>query len=148
MILASMVSVVPEISVGSLVRSDRCAFGTDAHQSAGLDLICLTISEREGVCRFADTNTILLEIPAAFEKELAGLLRECGERLKGKRLVFDLGGVAAISSRQLGILLLVRRVWASTGTLVLRGVSTGIRRILQKARLIDWFEIEPVAAHN
>jgi len=148
MILASIVSSTPDIPFGSSVRSDRCGYQTGAEQPTGLDLICLTIGEREAVCRFADTGAILLEIPSAFERQLAGLFRGCAEGLRGKRLVFDLCGVPAISSRQLGMLLVVRRISPSSGALILRGVSANVRRVLEKAGLLGWCEIEPVAAQN
>ncbi|HOW17854.1 MAG TPA: STAS domain-containing protein [Phycisphaerae bacterium] len=148
MILASLVSSTPDIPFGSSVRLDRCGYQAGAEQPTGLDLICLTIGEREAVCRFADTGAILLEIPATFERQMAGLFRRCAERLRGKRLVFDLCDVPAISSRQLGMLLVVRRISPSSGVLVLRRVSANVRRVLEKACLLDWFEIEPVAVHN
>jgi len=148
MILASMVCSTPDIPFGSSVRSDRCGYQAGAEQPMGLDLICLTIGEREAVCRFADTGAILLEIPSAFERQLASRFRGCSEALRGKRLVFDLCGVPAISSRQLGMLLVVRRISPSGGGLVLRGVSANVRRVLEKAGLLDWFEIDPVVARN
>jgi len=148
MILASMVRSTPDIPFGSSVRSDHCGYQAGAEQPTGLDLICLTIGEREAVCRFADTGAILLEIPSAFERQLASRFRGCSEALRGKRLVFDLCGVPAISSRQLGMLLVVRRISPSGGGLVLRGVSANVRRVLEKAGLLDWFEIEPVVARN
>jgi anti-anti-sigma regulatory factor len=103
----------------------------------------VSISEGEAVFRFVDADSLLLEIPPTLESDLARSLHERCAELKGKTLVFDLAGLPAVNSRQLGMVLTVRKACEAGGPFQLRGVSPGVRRVLELTRMLGFFDIEP-----
>jgi len=83
-----------------------------------------------------------LELPPDYERFLEEHLEDIAGR-EVSRVEFDLQGLPAISSRQLGLMLALQKTLRSRfGTLPLRGVSDGVRRLLALTQTARFFQIE------
>jgi anti-anti-sigma factor len=88
---------------------------------------------------FVDTEAILLEVPPGLEAELREFARSRRGDVQGKAVRFDLQDVGFVSSRQLGVLLTIRKVLAPGGQVRLENVSPVVRNLLEVARLTRHF---------
>ncbi len=91
--------------------------------------------------RFANPQTMTLEVPVSLEEELAHHLAAHEAEIAGKRLVIDLEGLPAVSSRQLGIMLTIRKTCQPYGTTDLESVSDGVRYLLDLTRMAQYFSL-------
>ena len=92
--------------------------------------------------RFRSRVELLAEIPAGYATEVTERLRSAMNDPQ-QRLVVDLESVRGLSSRQLGLLLLIRK--ALEGRLEpvpLVGVSPGVRRLLQVTQTARFFDMD------
>jgi len=89
--------------------------------------------------RFANPRTMTLEVPISLEEELARHLEAHEAAIAGKRLVIDLEDLPAVSSRQLGIMLTIRKTCQPYGTTDLASVSDGVRYLLNLTRMAQYF---------
>jgi len=96
--------------------------------------------------RFAAPDAITLEIPMSLEEELSSYLAEHQEHIAGRRLVIDLQDLPAISSRQLGIMLTIRKVCQPIGTVELEAVSEGVRYLLNLTKMAQYFDLSEPAS--
>ena len=102
-----------------------------------------TLERDELVFRFHDPLTMALEVPATLEYDLNQFIEEHKESLSGCQLLVDLQGVTGINSRQLGVMLALRQVLAAQGSLALRGLSQGVKRLLAMTRMEHFFHAVP-----
>ncbi len=91
----------------------------------------ITFGEGDVMFRFADPLSMTLEIPPSFEEQVREVVEEYQSSFEGHVLYMDLGNLPAISSRQLGMILTVREVLKSVGTLQLTNVSGSVRHLLK-----------------
>ena len=98
-------------------------------------------SETQVVFRFDDPGAMTLEIPAQLEEQLRSLLSRHAEDLADKTMVVDLARLPALSSRQLGMLLTIRKVCEPYGSVTLREVGEPILVLLESTRMIKLFKV-------
>jgi len=91
--------------------------------------------------RFADAEQSLLELPTTLEAELTDFAGNCGRDLPGMSVVIDLQGLTFVSSRQLGVMLTVRKVLSPDKPVRLVNVSSGLSRILVVTGLDRYFTV-------
>lgn len=85
----------------------------------------------------------LLEVPPRFEAELAERLGALSPDGTPPRVVLDLEGLPALSSRQLGVLIsLHKAVRARAKRLPVVGTSAGVRHLFAVTRTGQFFEVE------
>lgn len=87
-------------------------------------------------------HTITAELPTDYEQTLFSRLTTLPAQT---RVLLDLDGTAAVSSRELGVLLTLRKVLAEARgheRLRLTGVSSAVRRVLEVSRTSQFFEID------
>lgn len=106
-----------------------------------IDPLTITLDKNEAIFRFADPEEMVLEVPATLEHDLRSYMETHESELAKRTLVFDLASVAAISSRQLGVLLAVRHAVSGGGQLVLRGVTDRVRRLLEMTCMEQFFKL-------
>ncbi len=111
-------------------------------QTINIGPLALVIGDDEAVFRFAHADAMLLEIPPTLEADVNASVAQRRDKLKDKKLLFDFGGLSAVSSRQLGMALTVQKACESVGPLKLRGVSAGVEHVLQVTRMAGIFQIE------
>ncbi len=101
----------------------------------------IEIGDTEIWFRFGDLSAAMLEIPPAFENQLRDVID--GHRLifEGRSLHLELGNIAAISSRQLGMILTVREVMKSFGKLQLHNISGSVKHLLQLTGTDRFFDM-------
>ena len=99
-------------------------------QAESIGPLSVSVGPTEVRLWFADPDDSLLELPAGLEAELSAFAGDCGGDLLGKSVVIDLQGTAFVSSRQLGVMLTVRKVLSSDSPVSLVNVSSGLSRIL------------------
>ena len=110
-------------------------------QAESIGPLSVSVGSTEVRLWFADPDDSLLELPAGLEAELSEFARNCGGDLLGKSVVIDLQGVAFVSSRQLGVMLTVRKVLSSDSPVSLVNVSSGLSRILVVTGLDRYFTV-------
>ncbi|MBN1342656.1 MAG: STAS domain-containing protein [Phycisphaerae bacterium] len=91
--------------------------------------------------RFTSPDRMTLEVPVSLEGELSDYVAEHREALTGKRLVIDLGSLPAVSSRQLGMMLTIRKTCQPLGEVELESVSDGVRYLLKLTRMAGYFHM-------
>jgi anti-anti-sigma regulatory factor len=91
--------------------------------------------------RFADPDAITLEIPSSLEKDLLAFVERHRADAGGRRCVIDLQDLTALSSRQLGMMLAVRKVCQPLGPLDLERVSGSVRQLLDLTRMAGYFNL-------
>ncbi|MBN2445895.1 MAG: STAS domain-containing protein [Phycisphaerae bacterium] len=88
---------------------------------------------------FAQPDATILEVPEHYEDELHAALDPL--LADGVSFAVDLAGRRAISSRQLGLMLTLQKtVRKRQPLLTLRGVTTGVQRVLEITRTAQFFE--------
>ncbi len=91
--------------------------------------------------RFVNPHIMTLEIPVSLEEELSTYLQLNQASVTGKRLVIDLVDLAAVSSRQLGMMLTIRKICQPFGPVELEAVSDGVRYLLNLTRMAKYFNL-------
>jgi anti-anti-sigma regulatory factor len=91
--------------------------------------------------RFSDPAAAMLEIPPAFEEQLRDIVDNHRLDLEGRSMHLELGNIAAISSRQLGMILTVREVMKSFGKLQLHNISGSVKHLLQLTGTDRFFDM-------
>jgi anti-anti-sigma regulatory factor len=104
--------------------------------------INMTWTGSEVVLRFVDPGAMMAEIPAHLERDLSRLAQAHASELADKPWCIDLENVPTISSRQLGILLTVRKVGETAGPITLRGLAEPVATLLEVTRMIKLFNVE------
>lgn len=88
-------------------------------------------------------DEILPELPADFEELLAHSLADVFEGAETVTAEIDLGQTPALSSRQLGSLIALRKVLRERFDRVpIHGVSGSVRHLLELTRTDQFFEVE------
>ncbi len=101
----------------------------------------IEIGEREVWFRFSDPSSIMLEIPPAFEEQLRDIADDNRLDFEGKSVHMELGNLAAISSRQLGMILTVREVMKPFGQLQLHNISGSVKHLLKLTGTERFFDV-------
>ena len=91
--------------------------------------------------RFAEPDSMLVEIPPSLEGALSGYVDEHRGDLEGKRVVIDLADAPSVSSRHLGIMMTIQKVAQSLGPVELIRVSQGVRDLLALTRMAGYFNL-------
>jgi len=110
-------------------------------EPAQIGLLTIEVTPSQVVFRFANPHAMMLEIPVSLEEELARFLEEHRGELEGKRFLIDLQNLPALSSRQLGMMLTVRKLCQSLGTVELEGLSGSVRHLLHMTRMARYFNL-------
>ncbi len=92
--------------------------------------------------RFVDPDQLKLEVPRSLEQELRACLEQHADEISGKRFVIDLQDRPAVSSRQLGTMLTIRKTCEPFGTVELSGVSDNVSYLLRLTRIAGYFGID------
>ena len=95
----------------------------------------------EIVLRFYAAEDCYLAVPPNLGDDLAALASGDAEAFKNRKLVFDLVGLQGLSSRHLGILVTAVKALRPWGDLCLRGVSPGMKRLLEVTQIIKLFSL-------
>ena len=103
--------------------------------------LAVSVDETEVGFRFCDAMEMALEVPPFLVEGLQAFQAGHQDVLASRPVVFDLAGVPAISSRQLGVMLTVRQVVAGQGRLALRDVSESVKRLLKMTKMEQFFEL-------
>ncbi len=104
-----------------------------------LGLLSVETDDREVRFRFSDPRTSPMEVPGSLEQEIVGYLSAHVPNLEGKRFVVDLDNLPAVSSRQLGMLLTIRKACQPYGDTELRSVSDSVKYLLHMTRMASYF---------
>lgn len=104
-----------------------------------LGLLSVEADDREVRFRFAEPRTSPMEVPGSLEKEITEHLATNVPDLASKRFVVDLDNLPAVSSRQLGILLTIRKACQPYGNVELRSVSDSVRYLMHMTRMAGYF---------
>jgi anti-anti-sigma regulatory factor len=99
------------------------------------------VSSTEIKFRFANPDAIMLEIPSSLEEDLSVFFERHRADAVGRRFVIDLQDLHALSSRQLGMMLTVRKVCQRLGALELERVSGNVRHLLDLTRMAGYFNL-------
>lgn len=91
--------------------------------------------------RFTHPDMMTLEIPVSLEGELSAFLDQRLQDVRGKRFVIDLENLPAVSSRQLGMMLTIRKLCEPIGSLELESVSEPVRYLLKMTRMSGYFNL-------
>jgi len=91
--------------------------------------------------RFADPDSMLLEVPPSLEVALSGYVDENRGDLEGKRIVIDLADVPVVSSRHLGIMMTIQKVAQTIGRVELDRVSQGVHDLLTLTKMAGYFNL-------
>lgn len=93
------------------------------------------------IFRFSDPGAMMLEIPGRLESAVRELLAERQSDFAGREIVVDLNNLPALTSRQLGILLMLREVCLPLGPVALRNVSPPVGYLLQLTKMRKLFQL-------
>lgn len=102
----------------------------------------LTFDDREVVFRFADPGAMMLEIPGQLEASLRKLTDERAASFARRKVVLDLENLRTLTSRQLGILLMLRVVCEPHGGIVLRNLAEPVVGLLHLTKVAKLFKAE------
>ncbi len=108
----------------------------------GLGPLHVTFTTTEVLFRLTDPGAMTLEMPAHLEQALLDLREEHAAEFSAKPVLVDLESLPAISSRQLGVLLTVRKVFEGAGLVTLRRVADPVRQLLEVTKIIKLFRLE------
>ena len=108
----------------------------------GLGPISVNFADSEVVFRYTDPGAMTLEIPAHLDKKLRETMAAHDADVAEKPILVDLEGILALSSRQLGILLLIRTVCGMSRPVILRGISDPVESLLEVTKLTKLFQRE------
>jgi anti-anti-sigma regulatory factor len=95
---------------------------------------------------FADPKAMTLEVPISLEEEITDYLAAHMADVTDKQYVIDLQNLPAVSSRQLGIMLTIRKICEPLGPVRVEGVSQGVRYLLDLTRMSQYFDLSPSAS--
>lgn len=114
-----------------------------------IDLGPLSLAALDDEWRFtlSDPQEMLLELPSDYEELLANRLGDFRKNAEPPPVVMDLENVPAISSRQLGLMLALRKVcdtWSGKARIV--NIGPAVRRLLNLTRTEQFFELEGESA--
>jgi len=99
----------------------------------------VTIDGDRAVCRFAVLEDMGVDPPPDLEDVFRREV-ESGGRLAGKRVVFALDNMRAMSSRQLGSLLAIRKALEPEGLVPVRGIQPNVRELFGMTRMDQFFD--------
>lgn len=102
----------------------------------------LTFGDQEVLFRFADPGAMMLEIPGQLEVTLRTLTEERAASFTGRKMVVDLENLRTLTSRQLGILLMLRTVCEPYGGIVLRNLAEPVLGLLHLTKVAKLFKAE------
>ena len=102
----------------------------------------LTFGDQEVLFRFADPGAMMLEIPGRLETSLRTLTAERAASFAGRKMVVDLENLRTLTSRQLGILLMLRAVCEPIGGIVLRNLAEPVQGLMHLTKVAKLFETE------
>ncbi|MCH8805726.1 MAG: STAS domain-containing protein [Planctomycetes bacterium] len=105
----------------------------------------LTMSREGDRCRFtlSAPDQMTLNLPRDYQQHLSEKLGDLLAENAEISITFDLEDLPGISSRQLGVMLALRKALrARCERLPLTGVSPGVQRLLAVTRTDQFFEIE------
>ena len=102
----------------------------------------LTFGDREVLFRFADPGAMMLGIPGQLETELRKLTEERAASFVSRKMVLDLDNLRTLTSRQLGILLMLRVICEPLGGIVLRNLAEPVLGLLHLTKVAKLFEAE------
>ena len=110
-------------------------------ESVDLSPFVLTIDDSAVTFRF-DPESLEqgFEYPPDLERVISGLLETRPGLLEKRRLVIDLEELPAISSKQLGAMLAVRKACDVTDPIRLLNLRPNVRELLHITRLGDFFD--------
>jgi anti-anti-sigma factor len=91
--------------------------------------------------RFTSPEAMTLEIPVSLEQELSEYVDTHRGDVEQKRLIIDLQELPAVSSRQLGTMLTIRKICDPIGEVELAGVSEGVRYLLHLTKMSKYFNL-------
>ena len=103
------------------------------------------MTESDGVWRVTLTSPddVMLELPNKYEQFVGTKFAELLAGSDKPRFVMDLKDRVVISSRQLGLILAIRKALAEqSAPLRLTGLSRGVRRLLDTTSTAQFFEID------
>ena len=109
------------------------------------DLGPLNLLHDGSVWRFTlgQPSDVTLEVPPDYDQRLTEALGSVIDANDTSPAVIDLEGVPAISSRQLGLMLALRRTLYRRGeALRIIGLSDGVRRLLELTRTEQFFQFD------
>ena len=109
----------------------------------GLGPISVNFAGSEIVFRYTNPGAMTLEIPTHLDKKIRATMAAHEADVAEKPILVDLEGVLALSSRQLGILLLIRTVCGVSRPVILRGISDPVADLLEVTKLTKLFRREP-----
>ncbi len=102
----------------------------------------LTFGDQEVLFRFADPGAMMLEIPGRLETALRKMTDERAAAFAGRKMVMDLENLRALTSRQLGILLMLRSVCDPLGGIVMRNLAEPVLGLMHLTKVAKLFEAE------
>lgn len=114
-------------------------------ETADIGPIRIEIDEAQVRFRFVNPKAMTLEIPISLEEETADYLAEHRAAVTGKQFVINLQDLPAVSSRQLGIMLTIRKICDPIGPVRLENVSEGVRYLLNLTRMSQYFNLSAPA---
>lgn len=100
-------------------------------QTIEVSPLSIELGDSEIWFRFCDPSAVMLEIPPTFEEQFRDAVDDHRLDFEGKSLHMDLGKLAAISSRQLGMILTIRAVMKPFGQLQLHNLSGSVKHLLR-----------------
>ncbi len=101
----------------------------------------IELGDSEVWFRFSDPSAVMLEIPPTFEEQFRDAIDNNKTGFEGKSLHMDLGKLAAISSRQLGMILTIRGVMKTFGQLQLHNLSGSVKHLLRITGTERFFDL-------
>jgi anti-anti-sigma regulatory factor len=107
-----------------------------------IDLGPLQLTRRQqcATLTLSDPDEVTLEIPAEYDQALHATIDQM--LAEGVSVEMDLEGLPGISSRQLALMLTLRKlVLEQQPRLPLRGVTPGVQRVLELTRTCQFFEV-------
>ena len=110
--------------------------------SERLDLgpLQLTRALQRATLTLSDPDEVTLEIPAEYDQALQAAVGQM--MTEGVTIEMDLQGLTGISSRQLALMLTLRKlVLERQAKLPLRGVTPGVQRVLELTRTRQFFDV-------
>lgn len=110
-------------------------------QTLEVNPLQIELGDTEIWFRFGDPSAAMLEIPPAFENQLRDVVDDNRLDFEGRSVHLELGNIAAISSRQLGMILTVREVMKSFGKLQLHNISGSVKHLLQLTGTDRFFDM-------
>jgi len=122
--------------------SESPAHFSDQRPVTTLGPLSVTRVGQEWRFRLCSPGEMLLELPQDYEHQLAEGLRPLLSSGDKPPVVLDLQGLPALSSRQLGLMLVLHKALRSRyERLPVSGVSPGVRHLLELTRTAQFFDV-------